>query len=65
MKAGEKMNTYSLDEITEQYTGKPGTRKREHFEQALRLDVLAGAISEAGQNRNLTPERRSKTGSML
>ena len=34
------MKIYSLDEITDKYIGKAGTKKRDAFEYELRLDLL-------------------------
>ena len=48
------MKTYSLEELTDQYIGKKGTKKRDEFENELRLDLLGLAIKQARQERNLT-----------
>jgi HTH-type transcriptional regulator/antitoxin HipB len=56
MKVTKKMKTYSLDEVTDKYIGKKGTKKRESFENELRLDLLGEAIKEARKKRNLTQE---------
>lgn len=50
------IKTYGLDEITDKYIGKPGTPKREAFENELRLDLLGEAIKKARKERNLTQE---------
>ena len=50
------MKTYSLDELTDKYIGEIGTKKRDDFENELRLDLLGHAIKQARQNRNLTQE---------
>jgi len=50
------LKTYSLDEITDKHIGKPGTPKREAFENELRLDLLGEAIKKARLERNLTQE---------
>ena len=50
------MKTYSLEELTDKYIGKKGTRKRDEFENELRLDILGQAIKEARKERNLTQE---------
>jgi len=39
------MKTYSLEELTDQYIGKKGTKKRDEFENELRLDLLGLAIN--------------------
>ena len=51
------MKTYSLDELTDKYIGKKGTKKRDEFENELRLDLLGRAIKQARQERNLTQEQ--------
>ena len=48
------MKTYSLEELTDQYIGKKGTKRRDDFENELRLDLLGQAIKQARQERNLT-----------
>jgi HTH-type transcriptional regulator/antitoxin HipB len=50
------LTTFSLDEITDKYIGKPGTPKRDAFENELRLDLLGEAIRQARLKRNLTQE---------
>ena len=50
------LKTFSLEEITEKHIGKPGTPKREAFENELRLDLLGEAIKQARLQRNLTQE---------
>ncbi len=54
------MKTYSLDEITDKYIGKKGTKKRDSFEYELRLDLLGEAIKQARKERNLTQEQLGK-----
>ena len=54
------MKTYSLDEITEKYIGKKGTKKRDSFEYELRLDLLGEAIKQARKERHLTQEQLGK-----
>jgi len=39
------MKTYSLEELTDQYIGKKGTKKRDEFENELRFDLLGLAIN--------------------
>jgi DNA-binding XRE family transcriptional regulator len=50
------MKTYSLEELTDKYIGKKGTKKRNIFENELRLDLLGQAIKQARQERKLTQE---------
>jgi HTH-type transcriptional regulator/antitoxin HipB len=52
----ETMKTYSLDEMIDKHVGKPGTPKREEFENELRLDLLGEAIKRARKERHLTQE---------
>ncbi len=51
------MKTYSLEELTDKYIGEKGTRKRNDFENELRLDLLGQAIKKARKERNLTQEQ--------
>jgi len=50
------MKTYTLEELTDKHIGKIGTKKRDEFENELRLDLLGHAIKQARQERNLTQE---------
>ncbi len=50
------MKTYSLEDLTNKYIGKEGTKKRIKFDNELRLDLLGQAIKQARQERNLTQE---------
>jgi len=50
------MKTYSLEELTDKYIGKKRAKKREEFENELRLDLLGQAIKQARQERGLTQE---------
>ncbi len=51
------MKTYSLDELTDKYVGKKGTKKRDEFENELRLDLLGQTIKQVRLARNLTQEQ--------
>ena len=53
----EALKTYSLEEMLDKHIGKPGTPKRETFENELRLDLLGEAIKQARKDRNLTQEQ--------
>jgi HTH-type transcriptional regulator/antitoxin HipB len=55
-----KLKLYSLDEITDEFIGKPGTPKRDAFEYELRLDVIGEAIKQARKERHLTQEELGK-----
>lgn len=50
------MKTYSLEDLTDKYIGKQGTKERDVFENELRLDLLGQAIRQARQERNLTQQ---------
>lgn len=52
----KKLKLYSLDEITDEFIGKPRTPKRDAFEYELRLDVIGEAIKQARKERHLTQE---------
>jgi DNA-binding XRE family transcriptional regulator len=54
---GKPLQTISLDEVTDKYIGKPGSPKREAFDNELRLDLLGEAIKQARKERNLTQEQ--------
>jgi DNA-binding XRE family transcriptional regulator len=54
------LKTIGLDEVTDKYIGKPGTPKREAFENELRLDLLGEAIKQARKERHLTQEELGK-----
>lgn len=54
------MKTYSLEELTDKYIGKKGTKKRGEFENELRLDLMGQAIKQARQDRHLTQEQLGK-----
>jgi len=56
MKNSDKIKTYSLDEITDEFIGKKGTEKREIFENELRIDLIGEAIKQARKERHLTQE---------
>lgn len=51
------MKTYTLEDLTDKYIGKKGTKKRAEFENELRLDLLGQAIKRARQQRKLTQEQ--------
>jgi HTH-type transcriptional regulator / antitoxin HipB len=51
-----KLKLHSLDKITDEFIGKPGTPKRDAFEYELRLDVIGEAIKQARKERHLTQE---------
>ncbi len=51
------MKTHSLEELTDKYVGKKGTKERNEFENELRLDLIGYAIKQARKKRNLTQEQ--------
>jgi HTH-type transcriptional regulator/antitoxin HipB len=51
------MKTYSLEVLTDKHIGKKGTKKRENFDNELRLDLLGQTIKQVRQERNLTQEQ--------
>ena len=52
-----KFKTVSLDTMIDKHIGKPGTEKRDAFENELRIDLLGQAIKQVRQERNLTQEQ--------
>ncbi len=50
------MKTYSLENLTDKYIGKKGTKNRNKFDNELRIELLGEAIREARQKQNLTQE---------
>ena len=53
----QKMKTYSLEQLTDKYIGKKGTKKRNEFDNELRLDLLGQTIKQVRLERNLTQEQ--------
>jgi HTH-type transcriptional regulator/antitoxin HipB len=53
----KKLKTVSLETMMDKHLGKPGTDRRETFEQELRLELLGQAIREARLYHNLTQEQ--------
>ncbi len=52
-----KFKTVSLDTMIDKHIGKRGTKRRDIFENELRIDLLGQAIKQARQERNLTQEQ--------
>ncbi len=50
------MRTYSLEDLIDQNIGIKGTKKRDEFENELRMDVLGSMIKQARQEQNMTQE---------
>jgi DNA-binding XRE family transcriptional regulator len=55
-----KLKTYTLEELTDKYIGKRGTRRRENFEYELKLELLGEAIRQARRKRKLTQRQLGK-----
>lgn len=55
--ATDKFKTVSFDTMIDKHIGKRGTKRREAFENELRIDLLGQAIKQARQERNLTQEQ--------
>jgi len=51
------MKTYTLEELTDKHIGKKGTKRRDDFENELRLDLLGQTIKQVRKKRNLTQEQ--------
>jgi HTH-type transcriptional regulator/antitoxin HipB len=60
MKKIKKLKTYTLEELTDKYIGKPGTPNREVFEFELKLELLGDAIKKVRLQQNLTQEELGK-----
>lgn len=53
----DKFKTVSLDTMIDKHVGKRGTKKRDAFENELRIDLLGQAIKQARQERQMTQEQ--------
>lgn len=53
----DKFKTVSIDTMIDKHIGKRGTKKRDAFENELRIDLLGQAIKQARQERNLTQQQ--------
>jgi DNA-binding XRE family transcriptional regulator len=53
----DKFKTVSLDTMIDKHIGKRGTKRRDAFENELRIDLLGQAIKQARKERNLTQEQ--------
>jgi len=51
------MKTYTLEELTDKYIGKKGSKERDQFEFELKLDILGEMIKKARKERHLTQEQ--------
>lgn len=52
-----KFKTVPLDTIIDNHIGKLGTKRRDAFENELKIDLLGQAIKQIRQERNLTQEQ--------
>jgi len=51
------MKTTNLDTLIDKHIGKVGTKKRDKFENELRLDILGETIKKIRKERKLTQEQ--------
>ena len=56
-KMENKFKTVSLDTLINKHIGKPGSEKRELFENELKIDLLGQAIKLVRKERNLTQQQ--------
>ncbi|MDX9908346.1 MAG: helix-turn-helix transcriptional regulator [Bacteroidales bacterium] len=54
--ATNKFKTVSLDTMIDKHIGKPGTKRRDAFENELRIDLIGQAIKQARLEKHLTQE---------
>jgi predicted transcriptional regulator len=59
------MQTTSFNEVLDMHIGKHGTKKREKFEQELRIELLGDAIKKARKAKNLTQEQLGELGELV
>ena len=55
--ATNKFKTVSLDTMIDKHIGKRGTKRREAFENELRIDLLGQTIKQVRKEQNLTQEQ--------
>jgi len=53
----DKFKTVCLVTMIDKHIDKPGTKRRDAFENELRIDLLGQAIKQARKERNLTQEQ--------
>jgi DNA-binding XRE family transcriptional regulator len=53
----DKFKTVSIDTMIDKHIGKRGTKRRDKFENELRIDLLGQTIKQVRQERNLTQEQ--------
>jgi len=54
--ATNKFKTVSLEKMIDKHIGEIGTKKREEFENELKIEFLGLAIKQARQEQNMTQE---------
>ncbi|MBS1758838.1 MAG: helix-turn-helix transcriptional regulator [Bacteroidetes bacterium] len=57
MATKNKIKTYSLSEMKDEFIGKVGSKKRDEYEYELNMEILSFMIKKARQQRNLTQEQ--------
>ena len=59
-KNNRPLEMFSLDQIKDEFIGKPGTKRRTRYEEALQLELLGEMIRKVRLKRNLTQEELGK-----
>jgi HTH-type transcriptional regulator/antitoxin HipB len=60
MTTKSKMKLYTLDEVKDEFIGKPGTPNLDRYEQELQMEVLGQVIKKVRLERKLTQEQLGK-----
>lgn len=55
--SNHSFKTRTLDQMIEKHLGKPGTPRRDRFDNELTIDLLGRAIRQTRQELNLTQEQ--------
>ena len=56
----EKIKKFTLDQLKNEFLGKPGSPQRDQYEFDLKLELLGEMIKIARKERNLTQEQLGK-----
>lgn len=56
----KELDTFTFDQIKDEFIGEIGTEKRIQYEQALQLEILGEMIRKVRLERNLTQEELGK-----
>ncbi|MCE1166390.1 MAG: helix-turn-helix transcriptional regulator [Bacteroidetes bacterium] len=56
MKKQNKIKTYTLNEIKDEFIGRRGTKRREKYEYDLQMDIIGGVIKEVRKKKKMTQE---------